>query len=229
MQYIVDTSNVYIEELALIANSPPPYESALLREPWTNDEWSTITKQIKNAVPAQYPLSTFAEFGSIEEVKPFRLMLMDTFYKGIQFDEAIDTVCQTIDDILQPVCVLENYEPSLSECTSKDANQMVSWQLKDKYEGSCKETDDTIPDDIILDCTYLPYMNTVTLSLIITSGALIVFAVVVSCHLIFSKKRKPSFFVIRKTKYSGVHPWNCIMLCISNISSRRTLCCIVLS
>lgn len=156
MSFLLDTSNPYLNELAKIVVSPPPYDSLLSSDVWSLPEWELPGKQLKKSLPIQYPYHTFPQFGTIESKKPMRYFLMETIFKNYSIDYASDRVCQVINKTFLSECTEDDWSLVISNCNS-DSKRDVTYQWDPSIQ--CNPGSTQLPNDETVSCEYIPWKN----------------------------------------------------------------------
>ncbi|KAJ3090902.1 hypothetical protein HK102_002287 [Quaeritorhiza haematococci] len=92
----VNKSNGYLVDVNRELGTIPPFDS-YSDDPVYYEPFIAVAKQLlRYAIPNQYPDSPYRQWGPLENVKPFRMMLLEMIYKNFTAKVATDRMCQNV-------------------------------------------------------------------------------------------------------------------------------------
>eukprot|EP01097_Dermamoeba_algensis_P005133 TRINITY_DN3266_c0_g1_i1.p1 TRINITY_DN3266_c0_g1~~TRINITY_DN3266_c0_g1_i1.p1 ORF type:complete len:924 (-),score=194.62 TRINITY_DN3266_c0_g1_i1:79-2481(-) len=154
LTHLVNRSQPYLTMAGVFAFSLPPYESIWSKSPWNEPLWEIPVQLMKFAAPAQYPLSTFPQFGQIESKKPVRLALLEVSYKNATAKQALDRACAIINKIFLRSCTISDMTYVVSECDSSSLDRTLSWTWNTTSE--CDREVTKLMSSESFKCSYVP-------------------------------------------------------------------------
>ena len=128
LTYLINPQKVFQTGLAIASAALPPYQSSRSQSAWTAPGvYSIETTVLKSASPSNYPLPAFNQYGTLEDDKPFRLLLADIVYFNRSIPDAMHRLCQHVDAIFQPNCAAGYQSWTLSQCDESTLSREVSY------------------------------------------------------------------------------------------------------
>ncbi|CAM9149949.1 unnamed protein product [Phaeothamnion confervicola] len=221
---LLQTMTDAVTQYGLIARSPPPFESAWEEYPWNTDAWATSIKQIKASVPPQYPLASFGEFGTLEGLKPFRQLWMETMYQGIDAVTGIERMCLLFDKIFAPVCTDDDHtSPSCVICSeedwrynvshcSRDLDRFVSFYWASGAEDCVGGVD--LPADGTIGCDHVPADSTFGIAIAVISALGAAVALTACTGVLWY--RSTAIIRFAQPAFCGIFTLGVAALCLSN-------------
>jgi len=171
--YFFDTSLPYLNQVAQDSFSPPPFDSELSIEPWTGVEWDIATATLNRGVPPEYPLTTFPQYGDLENAAPFRMQILNMMYKNMSVVEATARSCEVINYIFLPNCDSTYFELLIGDCSISTDMQTLSYVWSPSV-SRCKMTSTSVlPPPIYLQCPQIGWESLSGLGFVIATSILL--------------------------------------------------------
>ncbi|KAJ3036523.1 hypothetical protein HDV00_002671 [Rhizophlyctis rosea] len=174
---IISHDEPFLQNIADVMSSPPPSEYFMdSSSEYNSGDGLTMRESMKSAIPPQYPLPTFPQFGDLESYKPIRILLYELIFLRLSPDLATTRACQIIDYIFSPTCSSANYNTSQSTVSDSGTISIdFAWQqpLQCKLKGAA-----ALPDSILgIKAQMLPVRNGASVG-IVSATAILSFVLV---------------------------------------------------
>lgn len=173
--YFFNTDLPYLDAVAEDSFAPPPFDSELSIEPWTGVQWDIVTDTLDRGIPPEYPLTTFPQYGTLENAAPFRMFFLNLMYKNMSLDEATARVCDVINYIFLPNCDSSYYEYVIGGCSPSTNQQTLSYKWSSSVSRCKMSSGSILPNPIYLQCPQIGFESLSGLGFVIATSLLLVF------------------------------------------------------
>ena len=185
ISWLVSPNNGYLNRLGQLLFVPPPYNSVQANSPWNDEFWSLHKTQIQRSQPFQGRRNPpISGAGSFVTEDPFRYMLMDIAFKGVDLDTALTRTCSGIEALAMPMCTGANVSIPVMQCDN-DRARLTARQFIGR---SCRV--DSYGAQILAGyqrCSYVEYTSPIGISLIVLNGLglIVVITLSILTHTVF--------------------------------------------
>ena len=174
--FTIHPSNRFLSEVGHFTQTLPPYKAVQDRAPFTGNEYDLLKTQFQNSAPFHSPMDSGMEFsGDFIDCKPLRMFLMETAWKFVPLDEAIDRACTVIDTFALPSCSQASFPQQIRQCDSRTGYRKIELQPAQLMNATCKISVDR-QVGANLDCTFVPFESAFGTSAAVLNGIVVFLA-----------------------------------------------------
>ena len=167
--FSVHPANRFLSEMGHFSQTLPPYKSLLDRVPFNSVDYNLLKVQFQNVAPFHGPLDTIEFSGDFVDRKPLRMFLLETAFKFVPLDQAIERACTVINTFSLPSCSQTTFTQSIRQCDARTGYRKVELAQSQLMNATCRiAVDRQVGTN--LDCTFVAFESAFGISAAILNG-----------------------------------------------------------